>query len=91
MMYSIKVTSKFKKDYKRLKKRGYNLQLLHDLIELLAAGKQLDAQHNDHQLQGKMKDFRECHITSDWLLIYRIDNNIMVLCLMETGTHADLF
>ena len=91
MIYSIKVTSKFKKDYKKLKKRGYNLQLLHDLIELLAAGKQLDPKHYDHVLQGKMKDFRECHITPDWLLIYRIDNNIMVLCLMETGTHADLF
>ena len=91
MKYSVKPTSKFRKDRKRIKKRGYNLQLLEDVVEKLATGKQLEPKYNDHQLHGNMKDFRECHITPDWLLIYRIDENVLILWLMETGTHADLF
>jgi mRNA interferase YafQ len=89
--YNVKPTSKFKKDRKRIKKRGYDLKLLERVVEQLACGDKLDAKHSDHQLQGNMKDFRECHITPDWLLVYRIEENELILWLMETGTHSDLF
>ena len=89
--YEVKPTSKFRKDRKRMIKRGYDVSLLEDVVQQLAAGKQLDEKYCDHQLHGKMKDFRECHITPDWLLIYRVDNNVLVLWLMETGSHSDLF
>ena len=91
MMYNVKPTSKFKKDRKRAKKRGYDLKLLENVVETLASCKPLDEKHNDHQLHGKMKDFRECHILPDWLLVYCIEKDILVLWLMETGTHSDLF
>ena len=91
MKYRVKPSSKFKKDRNRVKKRGYNLALLEEIVRKLAHGEQLDAKHNDHQLHGKMKDFRECHIAPDWLLVYRIDAGEAVLWLMETGSHSDLF
>ena len=91
MKYSVKPTSKFKKGRKRVKKRGYNLKLLEDIVEQLAQGKPLDPKHNDHQLHGNMKNFRECHITPDWLLVYRIEEQALILWLMETGSHSDLF
>lgn len=90
-MLKIKYHSKFKKDIKIIKKRNYDLSKLEKVIEILAEEKNLPAKYKDHSLTGIYRDFRECHILSDWLLIYRIDKDILTLVLSRTGTHSDLF
>ena len=92
--YKIKWSSRFKKDYKLAMKRGYNISLLDDVIRLIAKGNQqqrLIADFNDHELDGDWKGHRELHILSDWLLIYYLEDDILVLTLSRTGTHSDLF
>ena len=84
-------TSRFKKDYKLAVKRRLNIKLLDDTIRMLASGKTLPEEYNDHQLTGNLKNYRECHIQPDWLLTYRIEKDILVLSLQRTGTHSDLF
>ena len=83
-MYTIKPTTKFQKDLKRIKKRGYDISLLTDVIKKLASGQVLPAKNKDHLL-------RECHVIPDWLLIYEIVNDSLILYLTRTGTHSDLF
>ena len=90
-MYDIRVTTRFQKDLKRVKKRGYDISLLTDVIRILAAGKTLPEKYRDHLLTGNFNGCRECHITPDWLLIYEICGNDLILYLTRTGTHADLF
>ena len=90
-MYSVKPTTKFQKDLKRVQKRGYNISLLTDVIKKLAAGETLPPNNRDHSLSGDYEDCRECHITPDWLLIYEINGNELILYLTRTGTHSDLF
>lgn len=90
-MYRIKFTAAYKKSYKRLKKRGLDLQLLDNVIEKLQTGIPLGPQYRDHRLTGQFTGFHECHIRPDWLLIYLIEEDILVLTLVETGSHADLF
>lgn len=90
-MLKIKYHSKFKKDIKTIKKRNYDLSKLQKVIEILAEEKTLSAKYKDHSLTGIYQDFRECHILPDWLLIYRIDKDILTLVLSRTGTHSDLF
>ena len=83
-------TSQFKKDYKRVKKRGQPLAELKMIVESLADGKALDAKYEDHSLKGYgRKEYRECHVKPDWLLIYRIEEDAVVF--IRTGTHSDLF
>lgn len=89
--YEIKSTTQFKKDYKLAKRRKLNLSLLKDIVTKLANGKPLDPKHKDHPLSGNWAGHRECHIQPDWLLIYRYDNDVLVLTLARTGTHSDLF
>lgn len=89
--YSIVPTSLFKKDLKTLKKRGYDLQLLKDVVDTLAMGSSLNDKYKDHKLIGNYQGCRECHITPDWLLIYEIAENELILYLTRTGTHSDLF
>ena len=84
-------TSKFKKDYKAAIKRNLNIDLLDEAIRILASGQELPNKYNDHALRGNWNGFRECHILPDWLLIYTIDNNNLVLVLARTGSHSDLF
>lgn len=84
-------TSKFKKDYKAIIKRNLDINLLDDVIRALARGDILPKQYNDHALSGNWKGFRECHIAPDWLLIYSIEDNNLLLVLSRTGTHSDLF
>lgn len=91
MRYSVKPTTKFQKDLKRIQKRGYNISLLTDIIKKLANGEQLPEKNHDHSLSGDYAGCRECHITPDWLLIYEIDNGELILYLTRTGTHSDLF
>ena len=90
-MYGVKFTSAFKKSYKLMKKRGLDLSLLEGVIDKLRQGKELEEKHRDHALTGNFAGFRECHIKPDWLLIYLIENDILTLTLVDTGTHADLF
>lgn len=89
--YTIKTTTQFKKDYKLAKRRNQNIELLKNIITKLANGEPLPEKNNDHALSGKWADHRECHILPDWLLIYHIENNVLVLTLSRTGTHSDLF
>lgn len=84
-------TSKFKKDYKNAIKRNLNINLLDDVIRILASGQELPNKYNDHALRGNWNGFRECHILPDWLLIYAIEDNNLVLVLARTGSHSDLF
>ena len=89
--YGIVITSKFKIDLKLAKKRGYDLSLLGSVVNTLANGQPLDEKYKDHDLVGNYKGCRECHITPDWLLIYEISDNELILYLTRTGTHSDLF
>lgn len=84
-------TNQFKKDYKLAVKRHLNIELLDDIIRKLARGEKLSEKHKDHSLTGNWIGHRECHIQPDWLLIYRIENDLLVLTLSRTGTHSDLF
>ena len=90
-MYSIRPTTKFQKDLKRIEKRGYNISLLTEVIKKLANGESLPEKYKDHNLSGEYAGCRECHITPDWLLIYEIADNELILYLTRTGTHSDLF
>ena len=91
MTYHIKFTNAYKKSYKRAKKRGLNLKLLDNVVEALGQGHKLDAKYRDHALHGNGEGFRECHIQPDWLLIYLVENDVLTLTLVETGTHSDIF
>lgn len=91
LKYTVKFTTQFKKDYKRAIKRGLKIELLENTIELLAAGESLAENQKDHDLSGNWIGHRECHIQPDWLLIYRIEGDVLVLTLTRTGTHSDLF
>lgn len=88
--YNVKLTSQFKKDYKLAIKRGLDISLLDDVIAALALGKTLPEKLRDHALIGNWIGHRECHILPDWLLIYRIENDVLVLTLSRTGSHSDL-
>ena len=89
--YNLVLTSLFKKDLKAAKKSGYNLQLLKDVVDTLAMGLPLDEKYQDHKLIGNYQGCRECHITPDWLLIYEIAEDEVILYLTRTGTHSKLF
>ncbi|MBS7224869.1 MAG: type II toxin-antitoxin system YafQ family toxin [Clostridiaceae bacterium] len=90
-MREIYFHTSFKKDVKRMKKRGLPLTELHSVIELLANDTPLPAKYRDHALTGNFSGLRECHIRPDWLLIYRLHENELILSLTRTGTHAELF
>ena len=74
-----------------MKKRGLDLTLLDQVVDMLRQGKKLDEKYHDHGLSGKFRGFRECHIQPNWLLIYLTEDDILTLTLIDTGTHADLF
>lgn len=90
-MLTIRYENSFKKDFKRIKKRGYDTELLAKVIRLLANREKLPEKYKDHNLAGNYRTFRECHITPDWLLIYKVTDNELILTLTRTGTHRDLF
>ncbi|NLK58383.1 MAG: type II toxin-antitoxin system YafQ family toxin [Tissierellia bacterium] len=91
MKYRIKLTKQFKKDLKLAKNQRKELGKIFEVVEILAQGEKLEPKYRDHDLSGKYKGTRECHIEPDWLLIYEIRKEILVLMLMRTGSHADLF
>ena len=90
-MYRIRPSTKFQKDLKKVQKRGYDLSLLTTVLNILANGESLPQKYKDHNLSGNYKGCRECHITPDWLLIYEILDDELILYLTRTGTHSDLF
>ncbi len=91
MKYKIKFTSRFKKDLKQAKKQGKDIEKLFDVVEKIAKDEALDAKYRDHSLTGNYKGTRECHIEPDFLLIYEKIEEVLVLSLLRTGSHSDLF
>ena len=89
--YEVKFTSAMKKDMKKVVKRHYDLTLFAEIVEKIANGIPLEEKHKDHELEGNWAGHRECHIKPNWLLIYQIKNDVLVLELSRTGTHSDLF
>ena len=89
-MYKIWPTKRFQKDLKRIKKRGYDMNLLSDILKKLAKGEPLPPKNRDHPLTGDFDGCRECHITPEWLLIYERAEEELILYLTRTGTHSDL-
>ena len=88
-MKAIFQTSQFKKDFKRIKKRGKDLSKLMECVSAIANSEALEERHRDHALSGNWSGSRDCHIEPDWILIYRIDEDY--LFLERTGSHSDLF
>ncbi len=88
-MLDVRYSTKFKKDFKLCVKRGYDLALLQQVIDTLRIPDSLPPKNVDHSLSGQYSSYRECHISPDWLLIYKQDGN--ELLLYRTGTHSDLF
>ena len=90
---TLKVISsgRFKRDLKTAARRGYNFDLLTEVVNTLAEQRPLPEKNRDHALSGNYDGCRECHIAPDWLLIYQSDEDFLKLYLMRTGTHSDLF
>ncbi len=90
-MYRVKYTSAYKKTYRLMVKRGLDISLLDEVVNELRQGNKLNPKYKDHILKGNFAGFHECHIKPDWLLIYLIEEDILTLTLVNTGSHADLF
>lgn len=90
-MLALKTTTKFNKDLKLIKKRGYDIRKMEIIVNKLLKQETLEEKYKDHKLSGNYEGCRECHIEPDWLLIYYIESNILTLTLSRTGTHSDLF
>ncbi|AHW58708.1 RelE/StbE family addiction module toxin [Draconibacterium orientale] len=90
-MYSIQYTNRFKKDVKLCQKRGYNLTLLSEAIDILQATGKLPAKYRSHLLKGNYEGLYECHLKPDWLLVWEQNDHQLTLLFMTTGTHSDLF
>ena len=90
-MLDLVTTTQFRKDLKRIRKRGYDLSKLDEVLQVIMKEEALDEKYRDHALTGNYSGFRECHIEPDWLLIYAIDNGQLILTASRTGIHSDLF
>jgi mRNA interferase YafQ len=90
-MLELVVTNQFKKDLKRIRKQGKDLDLLKDVLQMLLEEQVLDIKYRDHALTGNYIGFRECHIQPDWLLVYMINHDELLLTASRTGSHSDLF
>ena len=91
MVYELIKTSRFKAGVKLARKRGLDISLLEEVIEKLRLDQPLEARHRNHELTGNFKGVWECHIQPDWLLLYLKDNGVLVLTLVDTGSHSDIF
>lgn len=89
--YTVKTTSRFRKDFKLARRRGLDADLFKQVVSILSEGGTLPDRYHDHALTGNMTGFREYHITPDLLLVYLIEKDVLVLTLTRTGTHSDLF
>ena len=90
-MLTIRYSARFKRDYRAVKKSGFNTKLLEEVLEILCVEQPLPKKYRDHNLTGNYEGHRECHITPDWLLIYKVEHDELLLSLTRTGTHSDLF
>jgi mRNA interferase YafQ len=90
MKYTPSYTNRIKKQLKLLEKRGYDMSLFKEVVDMLLDGVPLPFKHNDHPLSGDRKGYRDCHIKGDWVLIYRLEKDVLTLLLSETGTHSDI-
>jgi len=90
MKYGVRQTTRFKKSVKRMLKRGKDREKLRKVVEMLAMGETLPAQYRDHALTGDLIGLRDCHIENDWVLLYEIRGDLLILTLADTGTHSDL-
>jgi len=91
-MYAIVYSGRYKKAYKKLHKSGrYDLSKLDQILKILLSNQPLPKQYQDHQLKGKLKEMRECHVFSDLLLVYKKDQERLLLLLLNLGNHAELF
>ena len=90
MKYGVRKTSRYKKSIKKMLKRGKDIKKLTNVVLKLANGEQLPPQYKDHPLSGDLAGLRDCHIESDWVLLYEIKDNLLILSLADTGTHSDL-
>ncbi len=91
MKYTVYYTTLFKKDFKRIEKRGYPIEEFEYVVGLLQNGEKLPLKYRDHSLTGNYVGYRECHIRPDWLLVYAVQEDVLILTLSRTGTHSDLF
>ena len=91
MSYNIQATHQYDKDVKLAKKRGLGIDKLIEVVCKLASGETLPPKNRDHALTGNYAGHRECHISPDWLLIYKKDEEIKLISLIRTGSHSDLF
>ena len=90
-MLDLVMTTQFRKDLKRINKRGKDLSLLKDVLQTLREEQALEEKYHDHALTGNNIGFRECHIQPDWLLVYAINKEELILTASRTGSHSDLF
>ena len=90
-MYKIQVSSRFKRQLKKLLSKGKDASKINQVVEKLQNGEELEPKFRDHKLKGSKKGLRECHVEPDWLLIYKIEDEKLMLMLVETGSHSDLF
>lgn len=90
-MYEIEYTSRFKRSFKKCVKRGLDVELFRRAVELLVQHGTLPKEYRPHKLSGRYAGYWECHLQPDWLLVWTQDDNRLVLCFIDTGTHADLF
>ncbi|MBT9175844.1 MAG: mRNA interferase YafQ [Firmicutes bacterium] len=90
-MLKVRYSSRFKKDFRNVIRRGYDARHFEEIVSLLIAERPLPVKNRDHALTGNYNGHRECHITPDWLLIYKVERDILTLTLTRTGSHSDLF
>lgn len=88
--YKLYLTNSFKRDYKKIVKRGYDIKLMETVVDILLMGEALPEKNKDHALSGNWKGYRECHILPDWLLVYEVIEDRLILSLTATGSHSDL-
>ena len=89
MKYGVRKTSRYKKSLKKMLKRGKDIKKITAVVRMLANGEVLPPQYKDHPLVNNLAGFRDCHIENDWVLLYKIQDNILILTLADTGTHSD--
>lgn len=90
MKYGIRKTSRYRKSLKRMLRRGKDIGKIADVVRMLANGETLPPQFKDHALTGNLAGLRDCHVENDWVLLYYIEESVLVLVLADTGTHSDL-
>ena len=91
MKFEVVKLRRFKKSLKKMLRRGKDINKLEAVVSMLARGESLPARYKDHALSGDLAGLRDCHIENDWILLYYIEANVLVLTLSDTGTHSDLF